>query len=86
MACFRLVIDPNKNCDYIKQKICSIPDVTGFIKTTGDVMIFAGIKDFDHFTKIENEIASIDCITKMSIPAITQFRVLPYPRQHISTF
>lgn len=88
MACFRLTIDYQGNLNSIVEKIAKIPDVVGLFKTTGayDLTIMTEIKNFEHFFALETEIANIDGIREMETAALNRFPILPYAREHISTF
>ena len=88
MACFRLTIDSQGVLDAIAEKISKIPDVTGILKTSGayDLTVFAGIREVEHLVALETEIANIPGIREMETASLKQFYVLPYPREHISTF
>ncbi len=87
-ACFRLSIDSQGDLNSIAEKIAKIPDVVGILKTTGnyDLTIFTEIKNFEHLIALETEIANIDGVKEMDTPALNHFPVLPYSREHISTF
>jgi Lrp/AsnC family transcriptional regulator for asnA, asnC and gidA len=87
-ACFRLIVNTQGNMDIIAKKINEIPDVIGLHKTTGiyDLTIFTEIMNFEHLITLENKIAKIDGIRTMDPVSLNQFPVLPYPREHISTF
>jgi DNA-binding Lrp family transcriptional regulator len=88
MACFRLSADSQGDSNSIAKKIAKIPDVNGILKTTGayDLTIFTAIKNFEHLFALETEISNIDDVRELDTPALNQFPVLPYPREHISTF
>jgi Lrp/AsnC family transcriptional regulator, regulator for asnA, asnC and gidA len=88
MACFRLAVNNQGNTDIIAERISKIPDVTGIFKTTGvyDLTIFAEIRDLEHFTSLETEIANVPGIREMDTASLNRFSPLPYPREHISTF
>jgi DNA-binding Lrp family transcriptional regulator len=87
-ACFRLTVSSQGDLDTIAEKIAKIPDVVGILKTTGvcDLTVFTEIKNFEHFTTLETEIANIYGIKEIETAALNQFPILPYPREHISTF
>lgn len=87
-ACFRLTVDSQGDLTSIAEKIAKIPDVVGILKTTGtyDLTMITEIKNFEHFVALETEIANIDGVREMDTPALNQFPVLPYSREHISTF
>jgi DNA-binding Lrp family transcriptional regulator len=87
-ACFRLTINSQGDLASIAEKIAKIPDVFIIWTTTGsyDLTIFAEIKDLGHLAALETEIASIHGIREMETPALNVFPLLPYPREHISTF
>ncbi len=87
-ACFRLTIDSNGELSSVAEKIAKIPDVIGIVKTTGasDLTVFTRIREIEHFIAIETEIANIEGIREMEPVALNQFTVMPYQREHISTF
>jgi len=87
-ACFRLTIDSQLGLNSIAEKIAEIPDVVGILKTSGphDLSVFAEIKNFEHLIALETEIANIPGIKEMETASLSQFPMLPYPREHMSTF
>jgi len=87
-ADFRLTIDSQWDLNSIAEKIAEIPNVVGILKTTGphDLTIFTEIKNFEHLIALETEIANIPGIKEMETASLNQFPMLPYPREHISTF
>lgn len=87
-ACFRLTIGSQGDLDSVAEKIAKIPDVTGILKTTGayDLTIFTEIKDVQHLVALETEIANIQGVREIETASINQFSMLPYQREHISTF
>ena len=94
MACFRLMVGSQGDLDSVAEKISKIPDVTGILRTTGvyDLTIFTEIKDVQHLVALEAEIANIPGIREMETALLVRARrlnqcsMLPYPREHISTF
>jgi Lrp/AsnC family transcriptional regulator, regulator for asnA, asnC and gidA len=84
----RLTIDSHENLDEIAKKISNVPDVRSVIKTIGyyDLTIAMQIQSFQHSSALENEIAIIQGIREMEPATITQNPILPFPREHISTF
>ena len=87
-ACFRLKTDSQWELDSIANKITEVPDVIGIQKTAGvhDLTIFTEMKNIEHLFILENRIAKIDGIKEMKTSSLNQFPVLPYPREHISSF
>jgi DNA-binding Lrp family transcriptional regulator len=87
-ACFRLTIDSQWGLNSIAEKIAEIPNVVGILKTTGphDLSVFAEIKNFEHLIALETDIANIPGVKEMEAASLNQFPMLPYPREHISTF
>lgn len=87
-ADFRLKIDSQWDLNSIAEKIAEIPNVVGILKTTGphDLTIFTEIKNFEHLIALETEIANIPGIKEMETAVLNQMPILPYPREHISTF
>ncbi len=87
-ACFRLTIDPQRGLNGITEKITRIPDIRGIFKTTGahDLTVLAEIKNLEHLIAIETEIANVLGIREMEVPVLNQMPMLPFPREHISTF
>lgn len=87
-ACFKLTIQSQENLTETAKKIAEVPDVRGVIKTAGshDLCVFAAIKNFDHLFALENEIASIQGIREIATPVLNPQLILPYRREHLSTF
>jgi len=87
-ACFRLMINTQTNVDAISARICKIPDVIGVVTTIGmyDLSVFAAIKNLEHFTAVEEKIASAPGIKEMDTAALNEFPILPYPGEHMSSF
>jgi DNA-binding Lrp family transcriptional regulator len=88
LASFKVAIGPKGDLDSITERIAKIPDVVSILKTTGvyDLTIDTRIKSFDHFASLENKIAKIDGIREMAPAMLNQSPVMPYPREHMSTF
>ncbi len=84
----RLTTDSREDLNEIPRKIAIIPDVRSVVRTIGyyDLTVAMEIKSYQHAFDLENEIASIHGIKEMEAATITQFPVLPFPREHISTF
>lgn len=87
-ASFRLIIDSHEGLNNIAVGISEIPDVSGVLKTSGkhDLTVFTAIKSFEHLFAVEHEIVSIPGVREVETPALSQLSILPYPREHISTF
>jgi DNA-binding Lrp family transcriptional regulator len=87
-ACFKLTINFQRDLNDIAEKIAGVPDVVGVLKIIGahDLAVFTGIRNLEHLVALETEIANIQGVREMEAPVLNQFPVLPYPREHISTF
>jgi Lrp/AsnC family transcriptional regulator for asnA, asnC and gidA len=87
-ASFRLAIGPKGDLDSIAERIAEIPDVVSILKTTGvyDLTVDTRIKSLNHFAALESEIAKIEGIIEMAPAMLNQSPVMPYPREHMSTF
>lgn len=87
-AWLRLAIGSKGDLDSIAERIAKIPDVVGILKTTGiyDLTLNTRIKSLEHLTTLETEIAKISGIREMAPAMLNQFPVMPYPREHMSTF
>lgn len=87
-ACFRVKTDIKLGLNDIAEKIAEIPDVRGILKTSGsyDLIIFAAIRNLEDLFAFETEIANILGVRQMEPAILNHFPILPYPREHISTF
>jgi len=87
-ASFRLTIDSQRDLNSIAEKIAKVPDIVGILKTTGahDLTIFAEIRNLEHLVALETEIANIQGVREMEAAVLNQFPILPYPREHTSSF
>ena len=87
-ALFRLTIGADGNLDSIIEEIAKIPDINSVIKTIGvyDLTLIAKIKNLEHLSTLETEIANIKGFKDMAPAALSSFPILPYPREHMSTF
>ena len=87
-ACFRLTTDSQQGLNRVAEKIAEIPDVRGIFTTTGahDLTILTETRNFKHLIALETEIANVQGVREMEAPVLNQMPILPYPREHISTF
>ncbi len=70
------------------EKIASIPDIVGLWKTIGsyDLAAWTKVKSIEQIIAIQNEITNLPEITKMETVMLNTFPVMPFPREHTSSF
>jgi hypothetical protein len=70
------------------EKIERIQDVIGFWKTVGinDLDIFVKIRTIEQLIAIQDEVSSLPGVTKIQMLLLNRFPLMPYPKEHISSF
>ena len=68
--------------------ISSIPDIIHIIVTSGeyDLVVYAFVKNIEHFLEIKGKIENIDELAKMQTNLYGVLNIWPTPKQYISTF
>lgn len=85
---FNLAFVSQSNLPAIVDKLSLIPNVYLMIKTSGqfDLSVYSLIKDIEQFLDIQNRIAEIADISKSQTFIRPLKRMLPGPKEYISTF
>ncbi len=70
------------------ENISKIPDIVGLWKTIGsyDLAAWTKVKNIEQLITIQDEITTLSEITKMETVMLNTFQVMPFPREHTSSF
>ncbi len=87
-ACFSLAFVSQESVSDTIQRITNIPDVYEIWKTSGiyDIIIMVKIRDIEQLITLQDKLGSTPGITRMETVVLKPFPLLPYPREHMSTF
>lgn len=88
LANFRMQFSAKSNLSTAVKTIANIPDVTLIIKTSGvyDLSAYALIKSVDQLLDLQDTITNIKDVTKVETTVGRIPAMIPFHREHISTF